>query len=104
MKRLPVVEIAHRALHDSEKGFIKYLLNQVNLTLLEKELITRSEINGEKIETICLSLKNWGRKNDCSYSNGAKIKRTGMIEIGEYLQNKSLFIVNIKYKFSLFFN
>jgi hypothetical protein len=86
MKRLPSVEIAHNALRDKEKGFVNYLLEQVNLTLIKKELITRSEINGERLENILVSLSNKNNKYDCSYSNGAKIKRNGMIKIGEYLQ------------------
>jgi hypothetical protein len=83
------VQTAHNALRDSEKGFAEYLLNQVNLTLLEKEIITRSEINGERLEAICCSLVNKNKKHDLSYSNGSRIKQVGMIKIGEYLKKQN---------------
>jgi hypothetical protein len=89
MKRSILVQTAHNALRDREKGFAEYLLNQVNLTLLEKEIITRSEINGERLETICCSLVNKNKKHDLSYSNGSRIKQVGMIKIGENLKKQN---------------
>jgi len=87
MKRTPLVELAHIALNDKDKCFANYLIEQVNLTLLEKEIIRKSEIDGIELETICMNLENWHKKNDCSYSNCYAIKRKGMLKIGEYLNN-----------------
>ena len=87
LKRSPLVEKAHRVLTHCEKGVADYILNSVNLTLLEKEIITKSEIDGVDLETICMGLENWKKKNDCSYANCYFIKRTGMLKIGEYLNS-----------------
>lgn len=91
MKRSPQVELAHKALQDCDKGFADYIFLNVNLTLLEKEIVKKSEIDGLDLETICMSLENWkngnGKKPDCGYSNCHRIKRTGMLKIGEYLKN-----------------
>ena len=88
MRRSPLVDIAHKALQDNEKGFAIHLLDAVNLTLLEKEIIKMTELDGMKTETACMELKYWhNKKRDCSESNANKIKRQGMIKIGEYLKN-----------------
>ena len=88
MKRSPLIETAHRALQDNEKGFAEHLLEAVNLTLLEKEIIKKTELDGMKTETACMNLEHWhNKKRDCSESNANKIKRQGMIKIGEYLKN-----------------
>ena len=87
MRRSPFVEIAHKALKDNEKGFAEHLLEVVNLTLLEKEIIKMTELDGMKTESACMNLKHWHNKRDCSESNANKIKRQGMIKIGEYLKN-----------------
>jgi hypothetical protein len=91
MKRGNLVEIAHRALSNPNKSLSATLLESVNLTLLEKEIISRSEINGTDLETICNSLKNWNRPGRiCSYENCARLKRTGMIKIGDFLQAQNV--------------
>ena len=77
--------LAHRALTDPDKAFSMRLLCSVNLSDLENEIITKSEINGINLETICNGLQHWYKKNMCSYSHCAKIKRGGMLKIGEYV-------------------
>jgi hypothetical protein len=67
MKRYPLVEKAHKVMKHCEKGVQDYIFNSVNLTLLEKEIIIKSEIDGLDIETICMNLTNWKKKNDISY-------------------------------------
>ena len=92
MKRSPLVEIAHKALKDNEKGFAEYLLETVNLTLLEKEIIRKTVLDGLKTETSCMELKHWhNRFRDCSESNANKIKRQGMLKIGEYLKTQKVY-------------
>lgn len=86
MRRSFLVEIAHNGLTDPDREFVSYLLSKVNLTLLEHEIIIRSEIDGVDLETICNSLKNWNNpKTICSYDNCAKIKRAGMLKIGSFI-------------------
>ena len=87
MKRSPAVEQVHRVLKDPDRGFIDYILSTVNLTLLEKEIITRSEIDNTDLETICNTLQNWNNpKRACSYVHAVKTKRQGMIKIYNFLQ------------------
>ena len=88
MKRSPLVEIAHKALQDRDKYFAEQLLNTVNLTLLEKEIIKLTEIEGLKVEPACMKLEFWHNdKRACSYSNANYIKRKGMVKIAEYLHS-----------------
>ena len=91
MRRSPAVQIARTALRDPDKGYVQYILSSVNLTLLEREIVEKSEIHGIDIESICMGLDNWKKKNDCSYYNCARIKRSGMLKIAE-------FINSLKYK------
>jgi hypothetical protein len=87
MKRGYLVEIAHRALINPDKGLAYQVLKSVNLKLLEREIISRSEIDGIDLETICNTLENWNnQKRICSYENCARIKRIGMIKIGSFIQ------------------
>jgi len=69
-----------------EKGVQDYIFNSVNLTLLEKEIIIKTEIDGLDIETVCMNLTNWKKKNAISYYHCAKLKRSGMTKIGEFLE------------------
>ena len=90
MKRSPLVEKAHKVLTHCEKGLSDYIFNSVNLTLLEKEIIQKTEIDGMDIETVCMNLENWKKKgkkqNDISYYYCVKIKGSGMKKIGEFLE------------------
>jgi hypothetical protein len=91
MKRGCLVEIAHRALINPDKSLAQHVLNSVNLTLIENEIILRSEIDGTNLETICNTLKNWTTPNRiCSYENCARIKRIGMIKIGSFMQARQI--------------
>ena len=87
MKKSPNVALAHKALKDHDRGFAEYLLTNVNLTLLEREIIRKSVIDGMDIETVCMNLENWNKKNDISYYHCAKLKSTGMSKIGLFLSN-----------------
>jgi hypothetical protein len=86
MKRSPLIEKAHRLMKHCEKGVQDYIFNSVNLTLLEKEIIIKSEIDGMGMEAVCISLTNWKKKNYISYSHCAKLKKSGMEKIGEFLE------------------
>jgi len=86
MKRSRLVEKAHKVLSHCEKGLSDYIFNSVNLTLLEKEIIQKTEIDGMDIETVCMNLENWKKKNDISYSHCVTIKRQGMNKIGKFLE------------------
>ena len=86
MRRSPAVQVARTALRDPDKGYVQYILNSVNLTLLEREIVTRSEIDGTGLETICNTLENWDNsKTICSYVNCVKIKRNGMLNISDFI-------------------
>jgi hypothetical protein len=86
MKRSYLVEHAHKALRSHDRQGVVRLLESVNLTLLEREIIKRSELDGTDLETICNTLKYWRGKNICSYVYCQKVKHTGMKKIGLYLQ------------------
>ena len=86
MKRSPLVEKAHRVLTHCERGLSDYIFNSVNLTLLEREIIQKTEIDGIDIETVCMNLESWNKKNYLSYSHCATIKRQGMIKIGNFIE------------------
>jgi hypothetical protein len=91
MKRGRLTENAHRALINPDKGRAQSLIESVNLTLLEREIISRSEIDGVDLETICNTLKNWNNSRKiCSYIYCAKIKHNGMVKIGTYIQAKKV--------------
>ena len=86
MRRSPLIDTAHKALQDREKSFAEKLLDTVNLTLLEKEIIKKTEIDGMKTEMACMKLEHWhNNRRACSESNANFIKRKGMIKIAEYL-------------------
>ena len=95
MKRSPLVDRAHKALQNPDKQATETLLASVNLTLLELEIITCSELDGIDLETICNTLAYWNgnlKRNGkiCSYVNAAKIKRNGMLKIGDYLAAENI--------------
>ena len=87
MKRSPLLEIAHQALQNPCRYTINFLLDSVNLTPREREVIVKSEIGKEDLETICNNFISWNRKTICSYSHMVKIKKDGMLKIGNYLNN-----------------
>ena len=94
MKKSPNVALAHKALKDHDKGFAEYLLSNVNLTLLEKEIIKKSVIDGMDLESVCMNLESWNKKNDISYYHCAKLKSIGMNKIGLYLVNNQNIPIN----------
>ena len=87
MKKSPYVALAHKALKNHNRTFIENIFNNVNLTLLEKEIIIKTLIDGLDIESVCMNLENWNKKNDISYDYCAKIKSSGMNKIGLFLAN-----------------
>jgi len=79
--------MARRVLRSPDRKVAEFVLASVNLTLLEKEIITRSEIDGTPLEAICNSMRHWNNpKTVCSYANCVKIKRKGMIKIAKFLE------------------
>ena len=87
MKRSPLVQIALDALSVPEKSKVDYILNSVNLTLKEREVIIKSVLGGIDLETICNNFIHWNKsKRICSYSNIVKIKRSGMEKIGHFIK------------------
>jgi hypothetical protein len=86
MKRSPLVEKAHKALKSVNRQSVQRLLESVNLTLLEREIITRSELDGTDLETICNTLNHW-HKQTCSYIYCLQIKQKGMKKIGTYIEH-----------------
>jgi hypothetical protein len=86
MRRSFLVDTAHKALRDPDKNFVGYIMRNVNLTKLEREIITKSEIDGMDLENVCNTLENWrNKKTICSYYHCSKIKRIGMEKIGELI-------------------
>ena len=87
MKPSPPVEAAQRVLINPARKVAEFVLAPVNLTLLEREIITRSEIDGTPLEAICNSMRHWNNpRTVCSYANCVKIKRRGMIKIAKFLE------------------
>jgi hypothetical protein len=89
MKRSPLVRIAYEALQNPNRKEVEKLLAIVNLSLREKEVIIRNEIDKIDLETICNSFESWNRKSICNYSYIAHIKSSGMKKIGKFLLNQN---------------
>jgi len=93
MKRSELVEIAHLTLQNPDQAEVKKLLDAVNLSRREREVIVKSEIGNISLETICNDFDNWkgvdtkGNKTICSYPHIVRIKTTGMKKIGQYLKD-----------------
>jgi len=90
MKRSLLLEIAHKALQSPCKASVQQLLDDVNLSLREKEVIIRSELGKQDLETICNSFVHWGKKSICSYPHIVRIKKAGMEKIGRYINDKEV--------------
>jgi len=88
MRRSYLVEIAHKALQAPDRLSAENLLDSVNLSLREREVIVRSELDKASVETICNSFTNWGRKSVCSQPHMHRIKKNGMEKIGRYLETR----------------
>ncbi|GHU22163.1 hypothetical protein FACS1894164_03970 [Spirochaetia bacterium] len=73
------------ALRHPDKSAVLTLLTEVNLTLLEKEIIIRSELDGESVQWIACTLVQWKRHRMPSFSYCEKVKRRAMRKIGLYL-------------------
>jgi len=93
MKRSPLLETAHNALKNPNRDYTLNLLNAVNLSLREREVIIRSEIGKTDLETICNSFVHWGKKSICSYSHIVRIKREGMKKIGRYINDSKMIMM-----------
>ena len=88
MRKSPLYETAYRALKTPDKQAVSDLLDLTNLSLREREVVKRSVIDGQRLETICNSFQHWGKKSVCSYSHMVRIKGSGMKKIGLYLTGK----------------
>lgn len=82
-----LVKLASEALRNPDQSEVRKLLEAVNLSKQEREVVVRSEIHKTDLETICNSFEHWNKKTICSYPQIAKIKRTAMIRIGEYIKS-----------------
>lgn len=92
MKCSILYQLAKDALKDPDKRVTDIVLNSVNLTFREKEVIIRSEIAGQDLETICNSFLNWNKKSICSYSHIVRIKKIGMEKIGQFIKDNKMTI------------
>ena len=90
MKRSPLMQLAHDALQIYDKAKVDSLLNSVNLSLKEREVIIRSEIAKTDLETICNSFLHWNKKTICSYPHIVRIKKSGMEKIGLFLKDNKM--------------
>jgi hypothetical protein len=88
VKRSKLVGTAHNALQSPDRMQALSIINVVNLTLLEREIIIRSELDGENLFDVSMSLKNWVKNPPCSLPNCNKLKRLGMVKIGTFLSKK----------------
>jgi len=85
MRRNPLLERAREALKNPDRRATETLLDSISLTLREREVVVKSEIDGWTLEAICNSFAHWGRKSVCSYVHMVRIKKHGMEKIGRYL-------------------
>jgi len=86
MRRGYLVQLAHDALQNPDRQKSIELLEKVNLSLKEREVIARSELDKTDMETLCNTFESWNRKTICSNSHAIRIKRDGMAKIGMYLE------------------
>ena len=86
MRRGYLVQLAHDALRNPDRRESLSLLEKVNLSQKEREVIVRSELDKTGMETLCNTFGSWNRKTICSYSHAIRIKRDGMTKIGLYLE------------------
>ena len=93
MKRSPLLTIAHEALQNPNRHEITSLLDNTNLSLKEREVIIRSEIDKQDLESICNSFANWDKEGICSYPHIVRIKKTGMEKIGKFLNDNNMIII-----------
>lgn len=78
MKRSPVINIAHIALQDVRKNVVMDLIDSVNLTPQEKEIITKSELEGIRIAEL-------QDQFNLSVDSIMRIKTKGMQKIGAFI-------------------
>lgn len=78
MKRSPVINIAHIALQDVRKNVVMDLIDSVNLTPQEKEIITKSELEGMRIAEL-------QDQFNLSVDSIMRIKTKGMQKIGAFI-------------------
>jgi len=90
MKRKPILQSAHEAMQNPNKKAVYKILDSVNLTLQEREVIIKNCLEGLTLEEICNNFDNWGaeKKSICSYPQVVRIKRYGMRKIGAFLAKK----------------
>lgn len=90
MKKSPLLELASKALRNPDQSEVHKLLEAVNLSKKEREVIIRSEIHKTDLETICNSFESWNKKSICSYAQIVRIKKEALIRIGEYIQKQTI--------------
>lgn len=78
MKRSPVINIAHIALQDVRKNVVMDLIDSVNLTPQEKEIIIKSELEGIRIAEL-------QDQFNLSVDSIMRIKTKGMQKIGAFI-------------------
>ena len=76
-----IVKLAKAALADVDKQKVLYLLNCVNLTKQEREIVERTELNGER-------LADMADVYALSIDSVSLIKRHALQKIGVYLTQK----------------
>lgn len=78
MKRSPVINLAHTALQDVRKNVVMDLIDSVNLTPQEKEIIIKSELEGMRIAEL-------QDQFNLSVDSIMRIKTKGMQKIGAFI-------------------
>lgn len=76
-----IVKLAKAALADVDKKKVLYLLDQVNLTKQERDIVERTELNGER-------LADMADFYALSIDSVSLIKRHALQKIGVYLTQK----------------
>ena len=76
-----IVKLAKAALADVDKQKVLYLLDQVNLTKQERDIVERTELNGER-------LADMADLYALSIDSVSLIKRHALQKIGVYLTQK----------------
>jgi hypothetical protein len=84
---LSLVKIARKALHDPQRRNAEHLIYAANLTLEEKEIVMRNELDGLSLYVICGAIPSddYQPKYWHSFSQANVIKHRAMEKIGRYL-------------------
>lgn len=82
LKRSSRVQMAHDALVWPDKELVMRILDSVNITPFQRQLIIDTELSG-------MSLKELAVTHGMSYSSIVKHKRKAMQTIGQYIIEKT---------------